>query len=136
LTWWQRSAAVEGSVRPWYVRLTAPRAVLHQRILTRTTEMVRQGLVEEAAAALADGAPLTGPGMDGIGVREAVDVLQGRLDRAALVATVAQRTRQYAKRQETWFRNQLRGPVLALDATATPDQLAAAILTAWDGQTA
>ena len=133
LSWWQRSAAVEGAVDPWYVRLSVPRAVLHQRIDQRTAEMVRQGLVEEAAAALADGAPLEGPGMDGIGVREAVDVLQGRLERADLVEVVARRTRQYAKRQETWFRNQLRGPVLALDATRPPERLAAEIVAAWDG---
>ncbi len=132
LTWWQRSAAVEGAIRPWYVRLSMPRAMLHQRIATRTAEMVRQGVVQEAAAALADGAPLSGPGMDGIGVREAVDVLQGRLEREALVETIAQSTRQYAKRQETWFRNQLRGDVLALDATRTPEQLAAEIVAAWD----
>jgi tRNA dimethylallyltransferase len=132
LSWWQRSAAVEASVVPWYVRLSMPRAVLHQRIAQRTAEMVRQGLVEEVAAALADGAPLSGPGMDGIGVREAVDVLQGRLERDQLAETIAQSTRQYAKRQETWFRNQLRGDVLALDATRTPAQLAAEIVAAWD----
>jgi tRNA A37 N6-isopentenylltransferase MiaA len=59
-------------------------------------------------------------------------VLQGRLEREALVETIAQSTRQYAKRQETWFRNQLRGDVLALDATRTPEQLAAEIVAAWD----
>ncbi len=98
--------------------------------------MVRRGLVEEVAAALADGAPLSGPGMDGIGVREAVDVLQGRLPREALAAAITLATRQYAKRQETWFRNQLGGDVLVLDATRSPDQLAAAIAAAGLGDPA
>lgn len=135
LTWWQRSAKAAGAVRPWFVRLTAPRAVLHQRIAARSAEMLRRGLVEEVAAALADGAPLAGPGMDGIGVREAVDVLQGRLPREVLAEAITVATRQYAKRQETWFRNQLPGEVLVLDATRPPDQLAAAIAAAWDDDT-
>lgn len=130
LGWWQRAAAAQGTVRPWTVRLTLPRAVLHQRIGARAAEMVRRGLVEEVAAALADGAPLSGPGMDGIGVREAVDVLQGRLPREALADAIALATRQYAKRQETWFRNQVSGPVLVLDATRPPEQLAEAIVAA------
>lgn len=132
LTWWQRSAASSGAVRPWFVRLTAPRAVLHQRIAARADEMLRRGLVEEVAAALADGAPLAGPGMDGIGVREAVAVLQGRLPRETLVDAVTVATRQYAKRQETWFRNQLGDEVLVLDATRSPEQVAAAIAAAWN----
>ncbi len=136
LGWWQRSAAVQGVLTPWTVRLTVPRAVLHQRIQARAAEMVRRGLIEEVAAALADGAPLEGPGMDGIGVREAVDVLQGRLAREELVARIATATRQYAKRQETWFRHQNRGPVLVLDATTPPDRLAATIVAAREGRAA
>lgn len=135
LGWWQRAAAVQGVITPWTVRLTVPRAVLHQRIQARAAEMVRRGLVEEVAAALADGAPLSGPGMDGIGVREAVDVLQGRLAREELVARIALATRQYAKRQETWFRNQSKGPVLVLDATTPPDRLAGMIVTAFEERT-
>ena len=132
LSWWQRTAATGATVKGWTVRLTLPRAVLHQRIAARAVEMVRRGLVEEAAAALADGAPLSGPGMDGIGVREAVDVLQGRLAREDLAEAVATATRQYAKRQETWFRNQVGGEGMVLDATRPPEQLAAAIVAAWN----
>jgi tRNA dimethylallyltransferase len=132
LSWWQRTAATGASVRGWTVRLTLPRAVLHQRVAARAAEMVRRGLVEEVAAALADGAPLQGPGMDGIGVREAVDVLQGRLDRAQLVEAITVATRQYAKRQETWFRHQGTEEGLVLDATRAPEHLAAAIVAAWN----
>src|SRR5690606_36894487 len=93
LSWWQRSAATGAIVKGWPVRLTLPRDVLHQRVAARAADMVRRGLVEEVAAALADGAPLSGPGMDGIGVREAVDVLQGRLDRDQLVEAITVATR-------------------------------------------
>lgn len=132
LSWWQRTAASQGVENPWMVRLTVPRAVLHQRIRVRTEEMIRRGLLEEVAAALADGAPTAGPGMDGIGVREAVAVLQGRLPRESLVDAITIATRQYAKRQETWFRHQLGPDILTLDATRPPELVAAAIAAAWE----
>lgn len=136
LSWWQRTAAVQGTIDPWIVRLTVPRPVLHQRIRARTEEMVRRGLVEEVATALAEGAPSNGPGMDGVGVREAVAVLHGQLARERLVDAIATSTRQYAKRQETWFRHQLGDDVLTLDATRPPDQIAAAMAAAWERLTA
>ena len=107
LSWWQRSAECRAWCDPWIVRLTAPRPVLHQRIKVRAEEMVRRGLIEEVATALAEGAPAAGPGMDGVGVREAVAVLHGTLARESAAEAIAISTRQYAKRQETWFRHQL-----------------------------
>ncbi len=132
LSWWQRTAATAGSIHPWLVRLTVPRAVLHQRIRRRVDEMIARGLLGEVAAALADGALPGSPGMDGIGVREAVAVLRGTLPADLLADTITTATRQYAKRQETWFRHQLGTPALTLDATRPPDQIAAAIATAWE----
>ncbi len=131
LSWWQRSAASQRVIDPWVVRLTVPRPVLHQRIHQRTEEMIRRGLVEETEAAIAGGAPLTGPGMDGIGVREVVQVLQGTLPRDQLADAVSVATRQYAKRQETWFRHQL-DSALTLDATRSPSQLAETVFNAWE----
>ena len=53
--------------------------------------------------------------------------------RAASVAdAIAVSTRQYAKRQQTWFRHQLGGVVLTLDATRPPERLAAEIAEAWE----
>lgn len=132
LSWWHRTAKAEAGVRGWVVRLTLPRAVLHQRIAARTAAMVAEGLLAEVATVMAEGAPAEGPGMDSIGVREAVAVLQGRMPDAALVEAITVATRQYVKRQETWLRHQL-GPVaLVLDATRPPEQLAEAIRTAWE----
>lgn len=136
LSWWQRSAETQGVVHPWTVRLTLPRPVLHQRIRVRAEEMVRRGLLQEVAAALADGAAPGAPGMDGIGVREAVAVLLGTLPRDQMVDAIVIATRQYAKRQETWFRHQVRGDVLTLDATRPPEELAANILAAWEQRAA
>jgi tRNA dimethylallyltransferase len=124
LTHWQEAARLGGAVRPWYVVLTVPRPVLHQRIARRAEEMVRRGLIEEVAAVLAEGHPASAPGLDGIGIREAVEYLHGRRTRESVADAIATGTRQYAKRQETWFRHQLAGDVVTLDATRPPEKLA------------
>jgi tRNA dimethylallyltransferase len=131
LSVWHARARGQGSVVPWFVRLTAPRPVLHQRIRVRAEEMVRRGLIEEVAAVLSEGHPPLVPGLDGVGIREAVEYLHGHRTRESVPDAIATSTRQYAKRQETWFRHQLRGPVLTLDATRPPDELAAEIAVAW-----
>ncbi|NNG15474.1 MAG: tRNA (adenosine(37)-N6)-dimethylallyltransferase MiaA, partial [Gemmatimonadales bacterium] len=131
LSHWQRSAKIRGAIDPWYVVLTVPRQVLHQRIERRAREMVERGLIQEVAAVLADGLAPRAPGLDGIGIREAVEYLHGHRDRESVAEAVATSTRQYAKRQETWFRHQLAAEPLVLDATASPEALAKQIAEAW-----
>jgi tRNA dimethylallyltransferase len=132
LTYWQQAARAQGSLDPWYIVLTAPRPVLHQRISRRAEEMVRRGVVEEVAAVLAEGHPPKAPGLDGIGVREAVEYLQGMRPRETVAEAITISTRQYAKRQQTWFRHQLTGAVITLDATRSPEKLAAEIAALWE----
>ena len=132
LTYWQEAARLGGTIEPWYVVLTVPRPVLHARIARRDEEMVRRGLIEEVAAVLSEGHPPNVPGLDGIGIREAVDYLHGRRERDAVAEAITVATRQYAKRQQTWFRHQLEGNVLMLDATRGPEKLAAEIAAQWE----
>jgi len=132
LSHWQAAARTAGAIRPWYVVLTAPRPVLHQRIARRADEMVRRGVIEEAAAVLTEGHAPGAPGLDGVGIREAVDYLMGRRTRESVAEAIATSTRQYAKRQETWFRHQITDDKLMLDATRPPERLAAEIAEAWD----
>jgi tRNA dimethylallyltransferase len=131
LSYWQEAARAQGTVNPWYIVLTVPRPVLHQRIARRSADMVQRGLIEEVASVLADGVEPAAPGLDGIGIREAVDYLHGRRPREAVAEAIAASTRQYAKRQQTWFRHQLEGAVLTLDATRPPERLAAEIAESW-----
>lgn len=133
LVHWQRAARAAGAIDPWYVVLTVPRPVLHQRIARRAEEMVRRGLIEEVAAVLAEGYPPNAAGLDGIGIREAVDYLHGRRDRDSVATAITVATRQYAKRQQTWFRHQLEGEVLLVDATRGAEKLAEEIATLWRG---
>ena len=78
---------------------------LRQRINQRTEQLYQDGLVEETQR-LADhyGADL--PLLQTIGYGEALQMIDGSITRASAVATTSQRTRQFAKRQRTWFRRQ------------------------------
>ena len=134
LSYWQRAARAHGALDPWYVVLTVPRPVLHQRIARRAEEMVRRGLIEEVAAVLAEGHSPGAPGLDGIGIREAVEYLHGKRTRETVAEAITIGTRQYAKRQQTWFRNQLTGKVVTLDATRGPEKLASEITRIWEKQ--
>lgn len=131
LSHWQQAARARGALDPWYIVLTVPRPVLHQRIMRRADEMVRRGLIEEVAAVLAEGHSAQTPGLDGIGIREAVEYLHGSRSRESVAGAIATGTRQYAKRQQTWFRHQLAGQVVTLDATRPPEKLADEIAALW-----
>jgi tRNA dimethylallyltransferase len=135
LSWWQEHAKAEGIMRPWYVRLTVPRSVLHERIERRVQRMLDAGWIEEVRQLIASGVPATAPGLDAVGYREIVRVLRGDLAEAELAAAITVATRRYAKRQETWFRHQLSGAsVLTLDAVDDAEVVAARIIEHWDAE--
>ena len=146
LSLWQRMARAAGVMRPWYVVLTIPRELLRRRIADRVDAMLAAGFVDEVRAELARGTPPTAAGLDGVGYREIVAMLEGTLHKDDLRDAIVQASRQYAKRQETWFRNQLRyqpsaisrqlESVWTLDATREPEALAEAIEARWRAVTA
>ena len=152
LSWWQREARATGggALRAWYIHLTLPRESLQRRLADRVDAMLRAGFVREVERALASGVPPHAPGLDGVGYREIVSMLQGQLPEAALRDAILVSTRRYAKRQETWFRNQLREPgvgsqdpglgsrepgIWTIDATDTPELLAHRIHERWSSLT-
>lgn len=136
LSWWQREARESGTLRPWYIHLTVPREVLHRRLAARVDQMLAAGLVAEVRRHLDAGVAPDAAGLDGIGYREVIAMLNGQLSESALRDAMLVATRRYAKRQETWFRHQLRAPyavrstpeIWTLDATETPEKLAVMIL--------
>ncbi len=80
-------------------------ARLRERIAARSRAMVEEGIVEELEALRRRYPPST-RSFDAIGYRQAADVLEGRLARAALAEAISLATAQYAKRQRTWLRGQ------------------------------
>lgn len=101
-------AAPAPGTRPWPGRvarigLSRPREVLYRRIDERAGWLFANGLLEEVKALLEAGhdprrAPLTSHGYS-----EAAHVLTGEWSLEEAVAMTARRTRQYARRQTTWF---------------------------------
>ncbi|TPW33641.1 tRNA (adenosine(37)-N6)-dimethylallyltransferase MiaA [Martelella alba] len=83
------------------------RAALHQRINSRFEAMLDQGAVEEVRALMALDLAPTQPLMKAIGVREIAAMLDGKMTREEVIEKASAATRQYAKRQMTWFRNQM-----------------------------
>ncbi|MFE0015231.1 tRNA (adenosine(37)-N6)-dimethylallyltransferase MiaA [Mesorhizobium sp. NPDC059054] len=83
------------------------REALRTRIDRRFDAMIEQGALEEVRQILALGLDPALPAMKAIGVRELQAVLDGEMDAGAAMERAKIATRQYAKRQSTWFRNQL-----------------------------
>ncbi|MBY3329646.1 tRNA (adenosine(37)-N6)-dimethylallyltransferase MiaA [Rhizobium laguerreae] len=83
------------------------RAVLHQRINGRFEKMLQQGAEDEVRALLALDLPAEAPVMKAIGVSQITAMVRGEMTRDEVLEKGAAATRQYAKRQMTWFRNQM-----------------------------
>lgn len=78
------------------------RAVLAGRIERRVHDMIDRGLVTEVSALMERG--LSRTALQALGYKEMVDHLEGRASLDEAVATTILRTRQFAVRQERWFR--------------------------------
>jgi tRNA dimethylallyltransferase len=103
---------------------------LRQRIHVRVEEMFRRGLVTETRALLGRGLAGNRTAMQAIGYRQAVEHLRGERDLAETIEVVKIRTRQFAKRQLTWFRRYGKGQWMELK----PVETTAAILGRLDPQ--
>jgi len=101
------------------VVLNCEREELWRRIAARTSRMLEAGLVDEVRSLLAVGHAPDCPAMMSIGYRQVVEWLEldGR-DYAALSRSIAIVSRQYAKRQLTWFRGQTDFDWLEADSAA------------------
>jgi tRNA dimethylallyltransferase len=107
---WQRASAQDPLLTPAEVRrfvLMPERAELASRIAARAEAMLVGGALPEVTALLARNLPPEYPLMKAIGVRPIADYLAGRLSLDEVAAAITVETRQYAKRQMTWFRNQM-----------------------------
>lgn len=85
--------------------LHPPRDWLYERIDRRVDAMIAGGLVDEVRRLLAAPQPLSHTARQALGYREIIDHLEGRCELVEAVARIKLKTRQFAKRQHTWFRN-------------------------------
>jgi tRNA dimethylallyltransferase len=86
------------------IGLMPPREALCERIHARTDAMLAQGWMEEVRGLMESGLPENAKPFDFIGYRELREVLRGKKKLEEARAAIQQATRQYAKRQLTWFR--------------------------------
>ena len=89
--------------------LLPPREWLYARCDARFDAMLTGGAIEEVEALLARSPPADAPVLRAIGVPEISAMLSGQITRNDAIALGKIATRQYAKRQFTWFRNQSPG---------------------------
>jgi tRNA dimethylallyltransferase len=109
LSWWQEKA-----VQPPYpanyfeiYQMDIDRKTLYERCDARFLAMMEQGAVDEVKLLLSMHLPADVPAMKSVGVVELAAYLAGEMTLEEAIAKAQQATRNYAKRQLTWFRNQL-----------------------------
>ena len=132
LSWWHEEAEPEGRALP--ARLACvdlPRPELDRRIRARAEAMVRRGLVEEVRRLLGAGYGPDDPGLTGAGYREIVDYLRGECSLDEAVDRIEVRTRQYARRQLTWFRNQLPADTIRIDGEEPVERQVERLRAGW-----
>ena len=82
-----------------------PRDVLHKRIEQRVEQMFDSGLVNEVEQLLQQYTTLSRTAFQAVGYREVIEMLQSGGQLPEAIERVTIRTRQFARRQETWFRS-------------------------------
>ncbi|MCE9614171.1 MAG: tRNA (adenosine(37)-N6)-dimethylallyltransferase MiaA [Lentisphaerae bacterium] len=114
-----------------FVGLRLPAAALQSRIELRVRAMYDQGLMMEVEHLLGGPAPLSETARQAIGYAEAFAARDGQCARADAIARTIQRTRQYAKRQRTWFARQANVSWIDITPDLSVDVIARAVLQRW-----
>lgn len=86
------------------IKMQLDRPLLHKRIAQRSEEMLKEGLVAEVKGLISQGIDQNAKPMQSIGYKQVCEFLDGDLSEGQLLERIIIATRQYAKRQETWFK--------------------------------
>jgi tRNA dimethylallyltransferase len=100
------------------------RGELERRIADRVDRMFERGLVAETAELLKKGLAANQTAMQAIGYRQVVEHLQGLRGLEETIQLVKIRTRQFAKRQLTWYQRQLPFSSVSLEPGENPEHIA------------
>lgn len=111
------------------VGLNMDRAELYNRINQRVDIMIQQGLIEEVEKLLSMGYNKELVSMQGIGYKEIIMFLEGILSLEESIKLIKQGTRNYAKRQLTWFRRDTRIKWFNIDDFISIDKLSEEIIS-------
>lgn len=135
LSWWHRQPqpAPHPPIAPVVVVLQKDREALDRAIEDRVDRMLANGLPEEVGRLLEAGYCPHAPGMTGTGYREMAQVLRGRCDLGTARESMVRQTRQYARRQMTWVRTQVKG-AHELDGARSRTELVTNVMEIWEGR--
>lgn len=100
---WQLQRS-EAKYQVFRILIDTPRELLYRRINLRLEEMLRQGLLEEIQNLVKLGYSERSPGLNSLGYREFMAHLRGTAALDECAGLAAQHSRNYAKRQCTWYR--------------------------------
>lgn len=88
------------------VLLTMDRDLLFNRICKRTDMMLEMGLIDEVKSLLTNYSKDSVHPLDSIGYRQVIQYLEGDISEEYMIEDINIRTRQYAKKQMTWFNSE------------------------------
>ena len=108
--------------------LEPPRDWLHDRINRRVDRMMEVGLLEETRSLLAHNPPPGKTARQALGYRELIAHLEDDVPLADCVEQIRRGTRQFAKRQHTWFRNLEECRGIPLTGTESPAEIAGQLM--------
>ena len=89
------------------ILLLPDRQFLYSMCNNRLEQMFKKGVVEEVKSLLNEKCNINALAMKSLGVKEIISYLENRISKDEAMEIAKTRTRQYAKRQVTWFKNQL-----------------------------
>jgi tRNA dimethylallyltransferase len=118
-------------IHPPIPGLRYPRETLITRIHQRVRRMFDDGLVDEVRALRAQYGDLSATAAGGIGYEEAAAILDDQLSIPEAVEKTAARTRQLAKRQMTWFSNQIEVNWIDVAENESPESIADRVEQVW-----
>ena len=104
LSQWEEEQEKESPYELCLIGLNMKRPLLYERINRRVEEMVAEGLVEEVRGLLAKGYSPALNSMQGLGYKEIIPYLEGKISLEEAIEVLQRDTRRFAKRQLTWFR--------------------------------
>lgn len=121
----QQQQARPANERPAHVLwLEPPRDWLYERIDRRVEVMFENGLVAEVRALLGPGKSLSRTARQALGYKEVIEYLSGARSLAETVSLIQQRSRHFAKRQQTWYRNLEECEALSIGPDETAGEIA------------
>jgi tRNA dimethylallyltransferase len=110
---WKRSELVDAS-RFWVLEHSS--SSLRNRIDERVEVMMKSGWIQETQRLIDSGLKENSTASQAIGYRQIIEHLEGKTSRDTMIQWIKTKTWQFAKRQRTWFRHQIKNRPVNMEA--------------------